>query len=213
MNRSAWRYIGKADPARLAALGQSLPNAELPAALQRGLALKCFHREPRQDDVSFKRAVFCGTVDDQLFDWFFNANTGYRGAYFDSPEFGTRANLALVNHLAYFLAEWALSQELDLDRDWILASLSKTSAKAWLAEYPGLCGLCSGEWGPTYISELQIENSRWENSSHVHSVWGRQAPRLSKIRIFGGFIDSVQNEWLATHKTERARHIWEHGWT
>jgi hypothetical protein len=119
----------------------------------------------------------------------------------------------LVDQLAHFLAEWALSQQHDRDQQWILASLSKPSAKAWLAEYPGLCALCAGEWTPTYVSDLQIENSRWEASSHVHSVWGRQAPGLSKIRIFGGFMDATQNEWLASHKTERARHIWEHGWS
>jgi hypothetical protein len=210
---SAWRYVGKSDPERLAALAQPLPHAKLPRALQRGLTLKCFHREPRQDDASYERAVFCGTVDAQLFDWFFNASTGYRGAFFESPDVGTRANRALVDQLAHFLSEWALAQQLDRDSQWILASLSKPSAKAWLAESPGLCALCAGEWSPTYVSELHIENSRWEKSSHIHSAWGRQAPCLSKIRFFGGFINAAQNEWLASRKTERARHIWEHGWS
>jgi hypothetical protein len=213
MNESAWRYVGKANPERLTALAQPLPNVKLPAALQCGLTLKCFHRESRSDEASYKRAVFCGTVDAQLFDWFFNAGTGYRGAFFESPDLGTRANRSLVDQLAPFLTDWALSQQLDRDRQWILASLSKTSAKAWLAEYPGLCNLCAGEWSTTYVSELHIENSRWETCAHLHSAWGRQAPRLSKVRIFGGFIDATQNEWLASHKAERAKHIWEHGWS
>jgi len=181
--------------------------------MQHGLALKCFHREPRQDNALFTRAVFCGTVDHKLFDWFFNASTGYRGAFFESPEVGISANRSLIEHLATLLAEWALSQQLEHDRQWILASFSQPSAKAWLAEHPGLWHLCAGEWSSTYESELLIENTRWETSSHVHSAWGRQAPSFSKIRIFGGFIDAAQNEWVASHKMERAKHIWEHGWS
>jgi hypothetical protein len=148
-----------------------------------------------------------------LFDWFFNATTGYRGAFFESASAGTQANRAFVDHLAPFLADWAIGQQLDPDRQWVLASLAKSSAKAWLAEYPGLCTMCAGEWSSSYGAELHIENSRWERSAHVHSAWGRQAPLLSKIRIFGGFVDAQQKEWLASHKTERAEHIWEHGWS
>lgn len=213
MQPATWRYVGDAESERLSALAQPLTHAKLPGALQRGLTLKCFHREPRQDDASYERAVFCGTVGNELFDWFFNASTGYRGAFFESPDAGTRANRSLVDQLAEFLADWALAQQLDRDRQWILASLFKPSAKAWLAEHPGLCSLCAGEWSPSYVSKLQIENSRWEVSSHVHSTWGRQAPRMSKVRIFGGFLNAAQNEWLASHKEERATHIFEHGWS
>jgi hypothetical protein len=210
---SSWRYIGKADPERLVALANPLPHAVLADALRKGLKLECFHREPRQDNHAYERAVFCGSVSLQLFDWFFNASTGYRGAFFDSVSAGTQANRALVDNLTPFLAEWAIAEQLDPDRQWVLASLAKPSAKAWLAEFPGLCDKCAGEWSPSYSAEVQIENSRWECSTHVHSAWGRQAPQLSKIRVFGGFIDLQQNEWLASHKAERAKHIWEHGWT
>lgn len=213
MQSTAWRYVGKADPARLAALAHPLPHAELAGALLRGLNLKCYHREPREHDASYARAVFCGTVDPRLFDWFFNARTGYRGAYYEAPAAGTLANRALVDQLFDPLVDWALAQQLDRDLPWILASLSKPSAKAWLAEYPGLCASCSGEWSTSYVSDLQIENFRWEAASHIHSTWGRQAPYLTKIRIFGGFIDSEQTEWLSAHKPDRATHIWEHGWS
>lgn len=213
MQLPTWRYVGTAEPARLASLVRPLPFAELADALQRGLHLECFHREPRQDDAAYNRAVFCGCAGPDLFDWFFNASTGYRGAFFESPVIGSCANRSLIDELAHFLTDWAIAHEFDSDCQWILASLSKPSAKAWLAEYPGLCDKCAGEWSPSYISDLQIENSRWECSSHVHSTWGRQAPRLSKIRIFGGFIDAQLNEWLASHKTERSAHIWEHGWS
>ena len=213
MQARAWRYVGEADPARLSALAQPSPHAELGVALLSGLKLQCFHRERREADPVYARAVFCGSVNPRLFDWFFNASTGYRGAFFVSPEAGFRANRSLVDQLATFLANWAVAQQLEPNSLWALASLAKPSAKAWLAEYPGLCPRCAGEWTPSYIAELQIENSRWECSSHVHSTWGRQAPTLSKIRIFGGFIGAQQNEWVALHKTERATHIWEHGWS
>jgi len=208
-----WRYVGRAEPGRLAALASPLPHAELADALRNGIKLQCFHREPRNDDGSYKRAVFCGTVSLDLFDWFFNSSTGYRGAFFISASTGTQANRALVDQLAPFLVGWTTTNHIDLDSQWILASLAKPSAKAWLAEYPGLCSKCSGEWSSSYTAELHIENLRWECSSHVHSAWGRQAPQLSKVRVFGGFIDAQRNEWLASHKAERAQHIWEHGWT
>ena len=213
MKQSTWRYTGKSEPPRIQALVRPRPWAELPEALREGLKLKCFHREARQNDHAYRRAVFCGSVNPSLFDQFFNASTGYRGSFFKSPEAGLRANRALLDQLADFLAGWAVLTKHEADPSWVLASLAQTSAKAWLAEYPGLCAHCEGEWSPSYVSDLQIENSRWECSSHVHSVWGRQAPSLSKIRIFGGFIDDQRNEWLAPHKAERATHIWEHGWS
>jgi hypothetical protein len=209
----AWRYKGTADSQRLFALTHPLPQAELPAALENGMKLECFHREPRHDNPAYRRAVFCASVQPALFDWFFNASTGYRGAFFDSPEVGTHFNRTLVDHLAPFLADWALTEKLVTDHHWILASLAKPSAKAWLAEHPGICPDCAGEWSSSYVSGLQIENSRWEQSLHVHSAWGRQAPLFSKIRIFGGFMDDQQNEWLAAHKQDRAKHICEHGWS
>jgi hypothetical protein len=213
MQPPPWHYVGNSDPQRLAALEEPQPYAELVGALQCGLTLRCFHREPREHDASYERAVFCGTVDSYLFDWFFNASTGYRGAFYEAPDAGTRANRTLLNHLTQFLLNWALSQQPDCDRSWILASLSRPSAKAWLAEYPGLCPSCAGEWDPSYVAELHIQNNRWEDSTHVHAAWGRQAPRLTKIRIFGGFIDEHHREWLAPHKAERATHICEYGWS
>ena len=210
---SAWRYVGSADSARIAALANALANSELPSALRLGLTLNCFHREPRGDDATDERAVFCGTVDAQLFDWFFNARTGYRGAFYEAQDIGIRANRNLIDHLAAFLVGWISETQPGVDCDWIHSSLSKPSAKAWLAEYPGLCASCAGEWSSTYVSELQIANGRWETSSNVHASWGRQAPRLSKVRILGGFIDGRGNEWLASHKVGRAEHIWEHGWS
>jgi hypothetical protein len=177
------------------------------------MSLKCFHWEPRQHGTTYERAVFCGAVDPEVFDWFFNATTGYRGAFFESPEVGNRENRLLVDGLTPFLAEWVLAQDSWHGVHRIRASLSKPSAKMWLAEYPGLCALCAGEWSSSYEPELRIYNSRWECSSHIHSAWGTHAPRMTKIRVFGGFMNADGNEWLASHKSERAAHIWEYGWS
>jgi len=209
-----WKYIGTSKPERLGALLQPLPFPDLVRRLKKEMIVLCFHREPRTNDPSYTRAVFCGVAGLNLFDWFFNARTGYRGAFFDSPEAGMQANRMLFDELSPSLVNWATTNHTDAEHDWLVESLSQATAKAWLAEEPlGLCAKCAGEWSASYVSELQIQNSRWECASHVHSAWGRQAPKFSKIRFFGGFINAQHQEWVAGHKVQRANQIWEHGWT
>jgi hypothetical protein len=208
-----WRYVGADTNSRLDGLAHSRPAAELPAALRAELTVGCYHRDPGQTDASYERAVFCGTVEPTLFDWFFNARTGYRGAYYDSPEAGFRFNRTLIDNLAPALAGWAVAQHQENDVDWILRSLAAPSAKAWLAEHPGLCPACAGEWSPSYVSALHIQNGRWEHAVHTHAEWGRQAPYLTKIRIFGGLINGRSEECVASHKVDRASQIFKHGWS
>ncbi len=209
----SWRYAGTATSSRLAALEHPRPAAELAAALRNELTLECYHPDPGQTDFSYVRAVFCGTVGPTLFDWFFNAKTGYRGAYFDSPEAGLQFNRSLIDALAPTLTAWVIARHLANNIDWIITSLAAPSAKAWLAEHPGLCQACTGEWSPLYVSELAIQNGRWERAAHTLADWGRQAPLLRKIRIFGGLINAQGEEWVASHKLGRSAHIFEHGWS
>ena len=163
---------------------------------------------------SYSRAVFCAVPGPSLFDLFFNSRTGYRGAYFEAPETGLEANRLLFNELSPSLVGWVVANHGDVDRDWLVESLAQPTAKAWLVEEPlGLCSECACEWSASYVSELQIANRRWECSNHVHSAWGRQAPKLTKIRFFGGFTNTMHHEWVAEHKLQRANQIWEHGWT
>jgi hypothetical protein len=213
MKTPAWRYVGTADSERLRLLANPRPRSELIAALSLAISPRCFHWEPRQDDDSYERAVFCGVVTSDLFDWFFNSVTGYRGAFFESPDVGSRENRLLVDGLSSLLVAWAITNAAGGEAQRLHASLAQPSAKMWLAEYPGLCRLCAPEWSSSYTPELRIENSRWERSTHVHSSWGTQAPQFTKIRVFGGFIDATHREWLASHKAERASHISEHGWS
>lgn len=208
-----WHYIGAAKRSRLDALENSRPAAEFSAALRAEFTVVCYHRDPGQTDSSYERAIFCGTVEPTLFDWFFNARTGYRGAYYDSPEAGLRFNRSLIDDLAPTLASWAVAQNRECDSDWIRRSLAAPSAKAWLAEHPGLCSACAGQWSPSHHSELHIQNGRWEHAVHTHGEWGSQAPYFTKIRIFGGLINGRGEEWVASQKWGRASHIFEHGWS
>jgi hypothetical protein len=174
----------------------------------------CFHREEKQRDAQYARAAFCINVSPQLFDGFFNSSTGYRGAYFDSPEIGLAANRYLFEQISPQLRASATRLDVNVDDDWLAASLSRPSAKAWLGEdVLALCPKCKGGWSAPYNPQLLIKNGRWENSRHTHAAWGCQAPELGKIRLFGGFIDSEHHEWLAAHKGSRAEQIWEHGWS
>lgn len=208
-----WTYIGNATSERRERLEQPKPYSELLSALKAS-PIVCFHREPKQRDESYTRADFCLDVGGELFDAFFNAATGYRGAYFLKPERGLAANRPLIAELSPALLAWAAARGPTLDSAWLIESLSLPTAKAWLAEDAvALCPSCAGGWSVSYRSSLHVRNGRWENSTHTHAVWGRQAPESSKVRILGGFVNDEHHEWVADHKRGRAEHIWEHGWT
>ena len=210
----AWSYNGIAEPERLAILSGNLAYPEIVTRLKHEMTLVCFHRQPRTGDPSYSRAVFCARVEPALFDLFFNSRTGYRGTYFDAPEVGLNANRLLLDELSPTLVEWAVKHQKDADRNWIVESLSLPSAKAWLAEETlSLCTKCLGEWSSSYVSELKIANARWEVSKHTHAAWGSQAPKLTKLRFFGAFVNAEHQEWVAKHKANRAAQIWEHGWS
>lgn len=209
-----WKYVGTSEPERLAVLSSPLPFLEVVDRLKREMRIVCFHRQERTEDISYSRAVFCVQVGPSLFDSFFNSTSGYRASYFVGPEAGLEANRVLLKELSPTLISWAIRRHSGIDRDWLIESLSLPSAKAWLAEETlSLCSECAGEWSTSYVSELEIANGRWECSDHAHAAWGRQAPRLTKVRIFGGFVNHAHQEWVADHKQKRAQQIWEHGWS
>jgi len=209
-----WNYSGNATPERLAALMTGLLLPELVSRLKNEGNIACFHPEPRHGDRSYSRAVFCIVVTSELFDLVFNAQTGYRGAYFESPDVGLRANRAIIDGLSPILIRWAVEHCPGENQNWIAESLSLASAKIWLAEEPlSRCPRCRGEWSHSYVSALQIVNSRWDVAEHTHAVWGRQAPEFTKLRIFGAFVNAQHREWIAAHKTDRAMQICKHGWS
>lgn len=211
---AAWTYTGVASPERRRALESPMAFSELVSALKSALCITCFHREPKDGDESYTRAAFCAEVGHSLFDAFFNTSTGYRGAYFESPEKGLAANREMIDELATSLTAWAVFHDANVDQEWLAESLSLPSAKAWLAEdAAAYCQACRGGWGAAYTSEIHFMNGRWEHATHTHAAWGTQAPYLTKLRIFGGFVNDSHQEWVAGHKRARAQQIWDHGWT
>lgn len=209
-----WRYVGKCDPERLKALAERLSFPQVVDEVNREMKLRCFHHQPRTDDPSYSRPVYCVEIGESLFDAFFNSELGYRGQYFVSPDTGLEANCLLLTALCPALVSWTLRNYASVDVTQLAEALCLPSAKAWLSEGSlKLCAACSGEWAPSYQSELQIQNDRWERSDHLHATWGRQAPRFTTLRLFGGFVNAEHKEWVADHKLRRARQIWAHGWS
>lgn len=210
---ATWRFVGTASLERRRRLETLIPFAELIDALKVS-SVACFHCEPKQRDPSYCRATFCLDAGPELFDAVFNTASGYRGAYFDDPNAGLAANRRLLDALSPVLVQWAMARDPSINHARLVESMSLPSAKLWLAEdQVSLCRSCAGGWSSSYVASMHIENGRWEQSSHTHAVWGRQAPELSKLRILGGFVNESHQEWVADHKIARAKHIWEHGWT
>ena len=179
------------------------------------MEIACCHFQTCDDHSDFGRVVYCVRVSEDLFDLFFNSPHGYRGAYFRSPGEGTDANATFIGTLTPKLiarfASGASKEELTRIRE----SLLSHSAKAWFAENGlGICHHCEGEWGGNPTDTLpEILNGRWERDESGPQCSGRKAPRLTKVRVFGAFLDDRNNEFVPCRKRHRARdiHLW--GWS
>lgn len=174
----------------------------------------CCHFQTCDDHTDFGRVVYCLLVSEDLFDLFFNSPHGYRGAYFRSPGEGIDANSTLIKTLVPKLLDTSAPAASDSDLSWVRESLLSSSAKAWLAEHSlGLCSNCDGEWGSSHELEPDILNGRWELGESGPQRYGRKAPRLTKIRVFGAFLDDRLNEFTPCRKRHRAQdiHLW--GWS
>jgi hypothetical protein len=100
-------------------------------------------------------------------------------------------------------------------------SLSAVSAKVWLAEVSkGLtaangrpCEHCLGEWSSPQDEIPEIKNERWEIRDEPYAKYGRKAPYLTKLKIFGAFINAEGDEFIPVGKRQRAKSIYELGWS
>jgi hypothetical protein len=174
----------------------------------------CFHRQPCDDNRHFSRVVWCLRVFPCLFDSFFNSQYGYRGAYYRSPYAGLDVNHLFIGRLSQALLDWAESHCAELDRAFAAESLGSPSAKVWLAEHgPVSCKHCTGEWGSPQDDKAEILNGRWEHEDCPNARSGRKAPRGSKLKIFGAFLDDRHNEFVPERKRHRAVHIHRWGWS
>lgn len=153
-------------------------------------------------------------VPKSTFDLFFNSEHGYRGAYFESPHNGLEANDACIRRLTPMLLDWAERNEPSFDRKFARESLASSTAKVWLTEYEShLCEKCEGEWGNPIDELPEILNGRWELVDTPSGHRGCKAPLLSKLRIFGAFLNECYDEFTPARKRHRAQQINGCGWS
>ncbi len=214
MHETKWKYKGVCDEARRHALQTDIPFEDIAGRLEREMEILCCHTRDCGDKQGYKCTIYCVEVAPQLFDIFFNSYSGYRGAYYQSSEFGLSANALLLSTVVPRLVAWIRSHCADQDAEFAAKSLSGASAKAWLAEDTlSFCERCKGEWDSSARADLEIINERWECDSHIHAEWGRQAHWFRKIRFIGAFINDQGEEYVALHKIGRAADICARGWS
>jgi hypothetical protein len=189
------------------------------ANVMTSLDVICCHKSQIRG-TEFRRPVFTVVIGKELFDQFFNAEYGYRAAFYKSPGSGLDANRLFLRTVTPRLLNDPQSNGIGLEPKFIADSLGTPSAKAWLAEGGKElcrdCPGCTGEWstgtcGPAELAE--IRNWRWEVTNNVKAEWGRKTPYLTKLRIMGAFIDDRGNELIPHDKRARADEIHAFGWS
>lgn len=207
-----WDYSPIQDKARRARLEAAPPFAEIAQAVAGGMRIQCTHPDACDEAAGFMRIVCCVSIDRDLFDLFFNSESGYRGRYFVSPEEGLLANGQLLQLISEPLATFMVHG--NMPRNHVELSLRASSAKAWLAEVgKGFCPTCAGEWTTPQDAAAEILNNRWEHGNKAKALYGRKAPWLQQLRIMGAFVDAFGNEHVTTQKHGRAQQIHEFGWS
>ena len=210
-----WSFLPICDKARRARLAEAPEFERIAQAVAKSMRILCTHSEPCDEAAGYARIVCCVAVEPDLFDVFFNAESGYRGRYFASPEDGVHANGELLGLVACSLAKHTSHKDLPYVQ--AEQSLRVASAKCWLAEvgkgFCRTCRACEGEWTPPQDATADFLNDRWEHGQEVMARYGRKAPLFTKLRILGGFVDPAGREYVATQKRERAQHIHRFGWS
>jgi hypothetical protein len=209
---SIWSFSQIPDIARRSRLEAAPPFERIAKQVAQSLRILCTHADPCDEAAGYTRLVSCVMVDPDLFDLFFNSESGYRGRYFVSIDAGLRANSSILGLVAPAIAAHTAHTDLPLRQ--AEGSLMATSAKCWLAEIgKGFCSACGGEWTAPQDSAAEILNGRWEHSDEPTARYGRKAPRFTKLRFLGGFVDTSGHEYVTTQKRHRAEQIFEFGWS
>ena len=207
-----WRFSSALGAGRRAKLEVSPPFDVIAQRVVDEMEILCTHTDPCAEAAGFTRIVSCIRVDEELFDLFFNSESGYRGRYFVSPEEGRAANSLLLSLAAESLAHF--ESHPDMTRMHAEQSLRASSAKCWLAEVgKDFCFSCVGKWTVPQDCTPEILNGRWELGSDPASRSCRKAPFLNQLRILGAFVSETGEEYVAKRKRTRAQQIHEHGWS
>lgn len=214
MSRRLWTYADTIAKDRRDSLNQAPTFGDIVEAVRREMSILCGHVDRCQDNKPYSRIVFSIQVSRPLFDWIFNSANGYRAWFFRSPYDGLRNNARMIRILEPKLLESLSSeQDIELARD----SLNSLSAKVWLAERGNEvcteCPECEGEWSSPQDDTPEILNRRWEVSPKTSAKSGRKAPYLTKLRVFGAFLNNHRDEWISERKRHRAKQIHDFGWS
>ena len=217
MNGSAeaeWKYAADIPASRTALLLGARSFSEVRDRVVEEARFLCCHVQCCAEAPAFARIAFCYSVSPDAFDLFYNSPVGYRGSYFLSPSDGLAANDDMIMAMLPKLADTIPQQANTVEHHFVLESLTSTTAKVWLAENGlGQCATGEGEWGNPSDDVPEIVNGRWDIANCASALRGRKAPRLTKIRFFGGFIDDRYNEWVSGRKRHRASQIHRWGWS
>lgn len=211
---SAWYFSSTVGDKRIDALLRESTFTEVVGIVVRDMEVLCCHPQDCDDMAGFSRVIFNLHVPPATFDLFFNSKSGYRGAYFESPYIGLAANEAYLRRLTPLLLAWAERHEPSLDRKFAQQSLASPTAKVWLTEFEShMCAKCVGEWGNPRDEVPEILNGRWELVHSPSGLRGRKAPFLSKLRVFGAFLNEHYDEFTPARKRHRAQELNAYGWS
>jgi hypothetical protein len=209
---STWTFSCIPDNARRSRLETAPAFEDIANRVANSLRIVCTHPDFCSEATGYTRLVCCVSVEVELFDVFFNSASGYRGRYFISPDQGLRANSYLVRLVSPALLAHTAHANLPFHQ--AEQSLSARSAKCWLAEVgKSFCSACDGEWSAPQDSTPEILNGRWEYGDHPNARYGRKAPRFTKLKFLGGFVDPSGNEYVTGRKRDRSAQIFEFGWS
>jgi hypothetical protein len=204
LDASSWSFheIGQSDPSR----ASDLETAASPEALVKAVSAAFresissqqtrYGRELAAGSDADYRAVIQFPVDAPLFDWFFNARTGYRAHFRRDIEHGLQFNEEIIEtvrqHLTTMLSAEVEGRELDdsfedrggiqIRRDFLLSSFTPRLHKIWfctklIGRHGGTRQLPACVLGP----KLLVDGESWAAfyPAHDDDAW---------LEIKGAFI-------------------------
>jgi hypothetical protein len=210
-----WDFSLNANGNRLEKL-RAAPSLESVLGKIQQSPILCCH-EDQIRGTRFKRVAYAIDAGEELVDLFFNSWNGYRASFYRGPFEGIQTNRVCLDILESALVNASCAPNAGLSKEFLRESLRSASAKIWLAERGKetvqRCIGCAGEWGAHAAQHPEILNDRWEFAGHYKANWGRQAPRLTKLKVFGAFLDENGNEFIPADKRFRAQEICAYGWS
>ena len=176
------------------------------------MEIVCCHTRDCCDKPGYKRTIYCVEVAPQLFDVIFNSQSGYRGAYFQSPERGLSANGLVLSTVTPRLVAWTRDRCIHQGPAFAEKSLSAASANygSRKSHFHSVIGARAN--GPLQCEQMSRSLMGDGSAIFTHSRNGvarRHGAR--KVRFIGGFLNDAHDEYVAPHKKSRATDIWARG--